>query len=73
MKKIKYLILLLVLATSCQPEQCDNRNYRVIEVTDTVPITRYKRRSGKRILREQSGKDTIGWKEVKHYYRVYDD
>ena len=57
--------------SSCQ-FGVDNREYRIIEVTDTVPITEYKWKSGKRILREQSGKDTVGWREVKMYYRVYD-
>ena len=72
MRKIKYLVLLLILVSSCQISVKDTREYRIIEVTDTVPITEYKWKSGKRILREQSGKDTIGWREVKRYYRVYD-
>ena len=71
MKRIKYLIFLLILISSCQ-SSIDNREYRIVEVTDTVPITEYKWKSGKRILREQSGKDTVGWREVKRYYRVYD-
>lgn len=74
MKKIaKYFVLLLILSVSCQtsPDNSSN-NYRVVEVVDTVPITRYKRKSGRLILRKQSGLDTIGWREVKTYYRVYD-
>lgn len=71
MKRIKYLIFFLILISSCQ-FGIDNREYRIVEVTDTVPITKYKWKSGKRILREQSGKDTVGWREVKMYYRVYD-
>ena len=70
MKIIKYLIFLLILFTSCQNNS--STNYRVVEVTDTVLITEYKWKSGKRILREQSGKDTIGWREVKRHYIVYD-
>lgn len=44
--------------SSCQ-FGVDNREYRIVEVTDTVPVTEYKWKSGKRILREQSGKDTV--------------
>lgn len=71
-KTIKYFILLFILLVSCQTNSNDS-NYRIVEVVDSVPIIEYKWKSGKRILREQSGKDTIGWKEVKTYYRIYDN
>lgn len=65
-------ILCCVFCTFLLSCQQVDRKYKIIEVTDTIPITRNKWRSGKRILREQSGKDTIGYKEIKRCYRVYD-